>query len=116
LYVFNSNPQSSSSGCNDGIGKGNYSKGAGSGAGHGGRGGSGCFNGIVSNGGNKYGNADLPCELGSGTQGPNQSYGNVIGGGMIGNIFINHKFNNKIFIHVMLLFMFTYSPVMLEYF
>ncbi|KAJ6963023.1 hypothetical protein NC652_001602 [Populus alba x Populus x berolinensis] len=70
-------------GCNGGIGKGNYSKGAGSGAGHGGRGGSGCFNGIVSNGGNKYGNADLPCELGSGTQGPNQSYGNVIGGGMI---------------------------------
>ncbi|KAG5228771.1 ATP synthase [Salix suchowensis] len=70
-------------GCNGGVGKGNYSKGAGSGAGHGGRGGSGCFNGIVSNGGNKYGNADLPCELGSGTQGPNQSYGNIIGGGMI---------------------------------
>ncbi|CAK7356223.1 unnamed protein product [Dovyalis caffra] len=70
-------------GCSGGIGKGNYSKGAGSGAGHGGRGGSGCFNGIVSNGGNKYGNADLPCELGSGTQGPNRSYGNVIGGGMI---------------------------------
>ncbi|XP_061981119.1 uncharacterized protein LOC133701273 isoform X2 [Populus nigra] len=70
-------------GCSGGIGKGNYSKGAGSGAGHGGRGGSGCFNGIVSNGGNKYGKADLPCELGSGTEGPNQSYGNVIGGGMI---------------------------------
>ncbi|XP_011018659.1 PREDICTED: uncharacterized protein LOC105121628 isoform X1 [Populus euphratica] len=70
-------------GCNGGVGKGNYSKGAGSGAGHGGRGGSGCFNGIMSNGGNKYGNADLPCELGSGTQGPNQSYGNVLGGGMI---------------------------------
>ncbi|KAJ6706037.1 EPHRIN TYPE-B RECEPTOR [Salix purpurea] len=70
-------------GCSGGIGKGNYSKGAGSGAGHGGRGGSGCFNGIVSNGGNTYGKADLPCELGSGTAGPNQSYGNVIGGGMI---------------------------------
>ncbi|KAH8513976.1 hypothetical protein H0E87_007007, partial [Populus deltoides] len=83
LYIFNSNMQSSSSGCSGGIGKGNYSKGAGSGAGHGGRGGSGCFNGIVSNGGNKYGKADLPCELGSGTEGPNQSYGNVIGGGMI---------------------------------
>jgi uncharacterized membrane protein YgcG len=98
LYIFNSNMQSSSSGCSGGIGKGNYSKGAGSGAGHGGRGGSGCFNGIVSNGGNKYGKADLPCELGSGTEGPNQSYGNVIGGGMIGIIFINHKFSNKIFI------------------
>ncbi|KAJ6701262.1 MRAZ [Salix koriyanagi] len=46
-------------GCNGGVGKGNYSKGAGSGAGHGGRGGS------------------------VGTQGPNQSYGNIIGGGMI---------------------------------
>ncbi|KAJ4846828.1 hypothetical protein Tsubulata_004625 [Turnera subulata] len=70
-------------GCSEGIGKGNYSNGAGSGAGHGGRGGSGYFNGIVSNGGNKYGNADLPCELGSGTEGPNSSYGNVVGGGMI---------------------------------
>lgn len=39
----------------------------------------------MSNGGNKYGNADLPCELGSGTEGPDQSYGHV-GGGMIGNV------------------------------
>ncbi|XP_050220604.1 uncharacterized protein LOC126670974 isoform X3 [Mercurialis annua] len=70
-------------GCSEGIGKGNYSNGAGSGAGHGGRGGSGYFNGILSDGGNKYGDADLPCELGSGTEGPDQSYGNVIGGGMI---------------------------------
>ncbi|WCJ20729.1 hypothetical protein M5689_002944 [Euphorbia peplus] len=70
-------------GCSEGIGKGNYSNGAGSGAGHGGRGGSGYYNGIKSDGGNKYGDADLPCELGSGTEGPDQSYGNVIGGGMI---------------------------------
>ncbi|KAJ8755136.1 hypothetical protein K2173_018934 [Erythroxylum novogranatense] len=70
-------------GCSEGLGKGNYSNGAGSGAGHGGRGGSGYFNGIVSNGGNKYGSADLPCEVGSGTWGPNQSYVNAIGGGMI---------------------------------
>ncbi|KAG6636083.1 hypothetical protein CIPAW_11G086100 [Carya illinoinensis] len=70
-------------GCSEGIGRGNYSNGAGSGAGHGGRGGSGNFNGRVSNGGDKYGNADLPCELGSGTVGPNQSYGHVVGGGMI---------------------------------
>ncbi|KAG8634220.1 uncharacterized protein LOC110604465 isoform X1 [Manihot esculenta] len=74
---------SSGLGCSEGVGKGNYSNGAGSGAGHGGRGGSGYFNGIVSDGGNKYGDADLPCELGSGTEGPDQSYGNVVGGGMI---------------------------------
>ncbi|KAL5748335.1 hypothetical protein ACOSQ2_025632 [Xanthoceras sorbifolium] len=70
-------------GCSEGIGKGIYSNGTCSGAGHGGRGGSGFYNGRLSNGGHKYGNADLPCELGSGTEGPNQSYGHVIGGGMI---------------------------------
>ncbi|GAV89383.1 hypothetical protein CFOL_v3_32800, partial [Cephalotus follicularis] len=70
-------------GCSEGIGKGNYSKGAGSGAGHGGQGGSGYFNGMMSSGGHEYGNADLPCELGSGTEGPYESYGHVIGGGMI---------------------------------
>ncbi|KAK4557648.1 hypothetical protein RGQ29_007416 [Quercus rubra] len=70
-------------GCSGGIGKGNYSNGAGSGAGHGGRGGFGYFNGRVSAGGNKYGDADLPCELGSGTEGPDQLYGHVVGGGMI---------------------------------
>ncbi|KAJ7952625.1 Glycine-rich protein [Quillaja saponaria] len=70
-------------GCSEGIGKGNFSNGAGSGAGHGGRGGSGYYNGWVSNGGNEYGNANLPCELGSGTEGPNKSYGHILGGGMI---------------------------------
>lgn len=70
-------------GCSKGIGKGNYSNGAGSGAGHGGRGGAGYFNGLVSNGGEEYGDADLPCELGSGTEGPSPSYGRVFGGGMI---------------------------------
>ncbi|XP_062073787.1 uncharacterized protein LOC133778004 [Humulus lupulus] len=70
-------------GCSEGIGKGNYSNGAGSGAGHGGRGGSGYFNGRKSNGGNKYGNADLPCELGSGAEAPVDSFDNVVGGGMI---------------------------------
>ncbi|RVW40643.1 hypothetical protein CK203_079211 [Vitis vinifera] len=53
-------------GCRTGIGKGNYSNGAGGGAGHGGRGGSGLFHGRVSEGGDKYGSAELPCELGSG--------------------------------------------------
>ncbi|MBA0796604.1 hypothetical protein Gohar_007363, partial [Gossypium harknessii] len=69
--------------CSKGIGKGNYLNGAGSGAGHGGRGGAGYFNGRVSSGGYQYGNADLPCELGSGTEGPSQSFGHVVGGGMI---------------------------------
>ncbi|KAI4369970.1 hypothetical protein MLD38_018359 [Melastoma candidum] len=70
-------------GCSGGIGRGNYIGGAGSGAGHGGAGGCGYFNGTQSRGGLIYGNADLPCELGSGTQGANLSYGNVFGGGMI---------------------------------
>ncbi|XP_031253485.1 uncharacterized protein LOC116111450 [Pistacia vera] len=70
-------------GCSEGIGKGIYSNGAGGGAGHGGRGGSGFFNGRLINGGHEYGNADLPCELGSGTEGPNESYQHVNGGGMI---------------------------------
>ncbi|XP_057449726.1 uncharacterized protein LOC130740994 isoform X1 [Lotus japonicus] len=70
-------------GCTEGIGKGNFLNGAGGGAGHGGRGGSGYFNGRMSIGGDEYGNAILPCELGSGTKGPNESYGHVVGGGMI---------------------------------
>ncbi|CAI8589076.1 unnamed protein product [Vicia faba] len=70
-------------GCTEGIGKGNFLNGAGGGAGHGGKGGSGYFKGRMSIGGNEYGNAILPCELGSGTKGPNESYGHVVGGGMI---------------------------------
>ncbi|KAH6818003.1 MraZ [Perilla frutescens var. frutescens] len=70
-------------GCKTGIGKGNYSNGAGGGAGHGGIGGSGFFNGILSEGGQRYGSADLPCELGSGTEGHNQSDGYVAGGGLV---------------------------------
>ncbi|KAK9144802.1 hypothetical protein Sjap_004705 [Stephania japonica] len=69
-------------GCEKGVGKGNYSNGAGGGAGHGGRGGSGFSNGLLSEGGQEYGNADLPCELGSGSEGPVGSHGNA-GGGMI---------------------------------
>ncbi|KAG2302148.1 hypothetical protein Bca52824_030799 [Brassica carinata] len=70
-------------GCSGGLGKGLYSNGAGSGAGHGGRGGSGIFKGRVCNGGHTYGDPDFPCELGSGAESPDKSYGNVIGGGMI---------------------------------
>uniref|UniRef100_A0A803LU97 DUF8003 domain-containing protein n=1 Tax=Chenopodium quinoa TaxID=63459 RepID=A0A803LU97_CHEQI len=70
-------------GCRKGNGKGRFLDGAGSGAGHGGKGGSGMFNGTISEGGSIYGNANLPCELGSGSEGPNESYGHVAGGGMI---------------------------------
>ncbi|VFQ66404.1 unnamed protein product [Cuscuta campestris] len=68
-------------GCSNGIG--NYSNGAGAGAGHGGRGGSGFCSGNMSEGGQKYGSADFPCELGSGTKSPVQSYEPVAGGGII---------------------------------
>ncbi|KAL3817947.1 hypothetical protein ACJIZ3_003852 [Penstemon smallii] len=74
---------SSELGCRTGVGMGNYSNGAGAGAGHGGRGGSGFFRGMLIEGGRRYGSADLPCELGSGTEDPNQSDGYVTGGGMI---------------------------------
>ncbi|XP_010677213.2 uncharacterized protein LOC104892887 isoform X2 [Beta vulgaris subsp. vulgaris] len=70
-------------GCRRGIGMGRFSNGVGSGAGHGGKGGPGMFNGTISEGGSSYGNACLPCELGSGSEGPNESYGHVAGGGMI---------------------------------
>lgn len=45
------------------------------------------YNGRVSDGGNSYGSHNLPCELGSGTEGPHESYGHVAGGGMIGKRF-----------------------------
>ncbi|KAG0496836.1 hypothetical protein HPP92_001527 [Vanilla planifolia] len=69
-------------GCKEGIGKGKFSKyGAGGGAGHGGKGGSGFYNGTRIEGGQEYGDADLPCELGSGSGGPNELLPNVAAGG-----------------------------------
>ncbi|KAI7726081.1 hypothetical protein M8C21_019815, partial [Ambrosia artemisiifolia] len=54
-------------GCIGGIGKGEVlSVGVGSGGGYGGSGGYGCYNGTCIDGGLPYGNADLPCWLGSG--------------------------------------------------
>lgn len=70
-------------GCEGGLGKGNYTNGAGGGAGHGGRGGSGFSNGLLTDGGQRYGDADLPCELGSGSEGPSQSDEVVSGGGIL---------------------------------
>ncbi|XP_035832567.1 uncharacterized protein LOC110866981 [Helianthus annuus] len=75
-------------GCRNGFGLGNCSNGAGGGGGggcgHGGRGGTRLYYGRLSEGGSVYGKQDLPCELGSGTIGPNEYVCRVAGGGMIG--------------------------------
>ncbi|RLM65395.1 hypothetical protein C2845_PM16G02960 [Panicum miliaceum] len=71
-------------GCKEGIGKGTFLKyRAGGGAGHGGQGGVGIYNGMKSDGGLAYGNADLPCELGSGSGGSAVSADSTAGGGLI---------------------------------
>ncbi|KAJ4839310.1 hypothetical protein Tsubulata_018121 [Turnera subulata] len=70
-------------GCIGGIGKGKFlSNGIGSGGGHGGKGGMGCYNDSCIEGGVAYGNAELPCELGSGS-GDESSAGSTAGGGII---------------------------------
>lgn len=70
-------------GCKQGIGKGTFFKyGAAGGAGHGGQGGVGIYNGMRSVGGQQYGNAYLPCELGSGS-GSAESADYSAGGGLI---------------------------------
>ncbi|KAL3818986.1 hypothetical protein ACJIZ3_004891 [Penstemon smallii] len=70
-------------GCNGGVGQGKLlSNGLGGGGGHGGRGGMGCFNGSCIDGGISYGDANLPCELGSGSG--NDSLGiSTAGGGIL---------------------------------
>ncbi|WZZ24029.1 hypothetical protein YC2023_007430 [Brassica napus] len=70
-------------GCKGGVGTGRFLRsGIGSGGGHGGKGGSGCYNHTCIEGGDAYGNADLPCELGSGS-GDEESSDSVAGGGII---------------------------------
>ncbi|KAH9328000.1 hypothetical protein KI387_000108, partial [Taxus chinensis] len=70
-------------GCRGGKGKGQVlSDLAGGGAGHGGKGGAGYFKGNLSEGGKEYGDADLPCELGSGS-GNSTSELTTAGGGII---------------------------------
>ncbi|XP_022861909.1 uncharacterized protein LOC111382234 isoform X2 [Olea europaea var. sylvestris] len=70
-------------GCIGGTGQGKIlSSGISSGAGHGGMGGMGCYNGSCVEGGISYGDADLPCELGSGS-GINSSAGSTAGGGIL---------------------------------
>ncbi|KAA8525196.1 hypothetical protein F0562_006940 [Nyssa sinensis] len=66
-----------------GVGRGEVlSNGLGSGGGHGGKGGVGCYNGSCIEGGISYGDADLPCELGSGS-GNDSLAGSTAGGGII---------------------------------
>ncbi|KAA8523205.1 hypothetical protein F0562_009628 [Nyssa sinensis] len=70
-------------GCIGGVGSGKFlSSGLGGGGGHGGRGGDGYYNGSFIEGGVAYGNADLPCELGSGS-GNDSLAGATAGGGII---------------------------------
>ncbi|GFS43868.1 hypothetical protein Acr_00g0087450 [Actinidia rufa] len=70
-------------GCTGGVGKGRFlSNGLSGGGGHGGKGGSGYYNGSAIEGGDTYGNADLPCELGSGS-GNDSLAGATSGGGII---------------------------------
>lgn len=94
MVLFLISPSLNSSlGCKEGIGKGKFLKyGAGGGAGHGGKGGSGFYNGLLIDGGRKYGDADLPCELGSGSSGSSESLVFVAGGGMIGILYLLHYF------------------------
>ncbi|KAB5514157.1 hypothetical protein DKX38_028063 [Salix brachista] len=84
IYVPSSGTISvSGMGCTGGVGRGNaLSNGAGSGGGHGGKGGSACNNGSCIEGGVSYGNAELPCEIGSGS-GEEKSVGSTAGGGIV---------------------------------
>ncbi|KAK3137334.1 hypothetical protein QOZ80_5BG0450930 [Eleusine coracana subsp. coracana] len=69
-------------GCRGGIGRGKMlSSGLSGGGGHGGKGGDGIYSSNHAKGGPEYGNADLPCELGSGSG--NDSASSTAGGGII---------------------------------
>ncbi|KAL6608326.1 hypothetical protein ACP70R_041389 [Stipagrostis hirtigluma subsp. patula] len=69
-------------GCRGGIGRGKMlGSGISGGGGHGGKGGDGIYSGSHAKGGSAYGNADLPCELGSGSG--NVSASSTAGGGII---------------------------------
>lgn len=56
------------------------------GGGHGGKGGDGVYKGDLADGGPTYGNADLPCELGSGS-GNDSTELSTAGGGIIGSTY-----------------------------
>ncbi|XP_044463835.1 uncharacterized protein LOC123194611 isoform X2 [Mangifera indica] len=70
-------------GCIGGVGRGKvFENGLGGGGGHGGKGGEGYYNGNFIEGGSAYGDADLPCELGSGS-GNSSLAGATAGGGIV---------------------------------
>jgi hypothetical protein len=70
------------------VGRGHgLSNGIFSGGGYGGKGGPGCYSGDCVEGGISYGNADLPCELGSGS-GDDSFAGTTAGGGIIGKLIL----------------------------
>ncbi|WZZ22588.1 hypothetical protein YC2023_123975 [Brassica napus] len=71
-------------GCRGGVGEGKLlGNGIGSGGGHGGKGGRVCYNSSCVEGGITYGDADLPCELGSGSGDYSPDYSSA-GGGIVG--------------------------------
>lgn len=73
-------------GCSGGLGSGELlPSGLSGGAGHGGRGGDAYYNGTYMGGGLTYGDADLPCELGSGS-GNWSLPGATAGGGILGEL------------------------------
>ncbi|XP_020244404.1 uncharacterized protein LOC109822590 isoform X2 [Asparagus officinalis] len=84
VAVYSSGTISASAlGCKGGVGRGNFlSYGIGGGGGHGGRGGDGFSNGTIVKGGMTYGDAALPCELGSGS-GNDSVMTSTAGGGII---------------------------------
>ncbi|CAN6974319.1 unnamed protein product [Brassica oleracea var. botrytis] len=70
-------------GCRGGVGEGKLlGNGFGSGGGHGGKGGRVCYNNSCVEGGITYGNAELPCELGSGSGDYSPDYSSS-GGGIV---------------------------------
>ena len=85
--------------------------GIGSGGGHGGKGGSGCYNHTCIEGGDSYGNADLPCELGSGS-GDEESSDSVAGGGIIGkSCFVYKEVIGSFLKCIFLIIIFSYQFV-----
>ncbi|XP_057969132.1 uncharacterized protein LOC131158347 [Malania oleifera] len=84
VAVYSSGAISASGlGCTGGVGRGKVlSNGLGGGGGHGGRGGDAYYNGSFIDGGTTYGDANFPCELGSGS-GKDGHAGATAGGGII---------------------------------
>lgn len=68
-----------------------FENGVAGGGGHGGKGGDGYYNGNFIKGGVTYGDAGLPCELGSGS-GNDSIAGATAGGGIIGKLSTSFEF------------------------